>query len=68
MAEILKVLELAHQHRVAQVQVGRSWVEPRLHTQRPSRFTAFFQALAKVGHADNLRRALLKQVHLFVYG
>jgi len=66
-AQLLKVPQLAHQHGVAQVQIGRRRVEPRLHPQRPSGFAAFFQALPQVGHADNLRRALLKQIQLLIY-
>ena len=68
MAELLKVAQLAHQHGVAQVQVGRGGVEAGLDAQRASGFAALFQALAQIAHADDLRRALLEQVHLFVYG
>ena len=66
MSQLLKVPQLAHQHGVAQVQIRRSRIESRLHPQRPSGFAALFQALAQVAHADNLRRALLEQVHLFI--
>src|SRR5208282_5477056 len=66
MPELLKVPQLAHQYRVPQVQVGRSWVKSGLYAQRPSRLAAFFQALPQVAHADNLRRALLEQIHLLV--
>ena len=68
MAELLKVAQLAHQHGVAQVQVGRGGVEAGFHAQRAAGFAAVFQALAQVADADDLRRALLEQVHLFVYG
>ena len=67
MPQLLKVPQLAHQHGVAEVQIGRGGIESRLHAQRPSGFAALFQALAQVAHANNLRRALLQQIHLFVY-
>ena len=60
--------QLAHQHGVAEVQVGRGGVEAGLDAQRATGFAALFKALAKVADADDLRRALLEQVHLFVYG
>ena len=68
MAELLKVAQLAHQHGVAQVQVGRGGVKAGLYAQRPAGFAALFQALAQIGDADDLRRAFLEQIHLFVYG
>jgi hypothetical protein len=68
MAELLKMAQLAHQHGVAEVQVGRGGVKAGFDAQRASGFAALFEALAQVGDADNLRRALLEQVHLFVYG
>ncbi len=66
-AELLKVAQLAHEHGVAQVQVGRGRIESGLHAQGAAGFAAVFKALAQVAHADDLRRAFLKQVHLFVY-
>jgi hypothetical protein len=59
--------QLAHQHSVSQVQIGRSGVKAGFYAQRPSGFAAVFEALAQVAYADNLFRALLEQVHLFVY-
>ncbi len=67
MAQLLKMAQLPHQHGVAQVQVGRSGVEAGLHAQRLAGLAAFFKALAQVAYPDNLRGALLEQVHLFVY-
>ena len=58
--ELLKMPQLAHQHGVAQVQVGRRGVKARLHAQRPPAFAALFKALAQIGYADDLRRALLQ--------
>jgi hypothetical protein len=64
--QLLKVPQLAQQHRVPQVKVGRRRVKARFHPQRPSGFAAVFKALAQIGHADNLRRAFLQQIHLFI--
>jgi hypothetical protein len=55
-------------HGVAEVQIGRGGVEAGLYSQRQPGFAALFEALAQVARADDLRRALLEQVHLFVYG
>ena len=68
MAEILEVLELAHEHGVAEVQVGRGGVESGLHAEGTAGFARFFEALAQIGDADDLRRALLEVVQLFVDG
>ena len=67
-AELLKVAQLAHQHGVAQVQVGRRGIEAGFHAQRAAGFAALFKALAQVGDADDLRRAFLQQIQLFVDG
>jgi hypothetical protein len=67
MAELLEVAQLAHQHGVAQVQVGRGGVEAGLYSQGSSGFATIFKALSQVGDADDLGGALLEQVHLFVY-
>jgi hypothetical protein len=68
MAELLKMAQLAHEHGVAQVQVGRGGVKAGLDAQGASGFASLFEALAQVADADDLCRALLKQIHLFVYG
>ena len=68
MAQLLKVAELAHEHGVAEVQVGRRGIEAGFNSQRQSGFAAILEALSQVGDADDLRRAFLEQVHLFVYG
>ena len=60
MAELLKVAQLAHQHGVAEVQVGRGGVEAGLYAQRAAGFAAVFKALAQVADADDLRRAFLR--------
>ena len=40
--QLLKVPQLAHQYCMAQVQVRRRRVEPRLHAQRPAGLAALF--------------------------
>ena len=65
-AQVLEVLELAHQHGVAQVQVGRGRVETGLHAQGAAGLTRLLEALAQIGDADDLRRAFLQVVQLFV--
>ncbi len=47
MAEVLKVLELAHEHSVAEVEVGRGGVEAGLDAQRDASATGFFEARAE---------------------
>ena len=51
---------------MAEVQVGRGGIESGFHAQGAAGLAALFKALAQIGHADNLRRALLEQVHLFI--
>jgi hypothetical protein len=53
---------------MTEVQVGSGGVEADFNPQRPAGFAAFFKALSQVARADDLRRAFLEQVHLFVYG
>jgi len=67
-AELLEVAELAHEHRVAQVEIGRGGVEAGFDAEGAAGLAAFFEALAEVGDADDFRGAFLEQVHLFVYG
>jgi len=67
-AQILKVLHLAEEHGVAQVQIGRRGVESGLHAQRPPGL----QPLAEVLFADDFGHTfgevgdLLIDVHLFL--
>ena len=68
MAKLLEVAQLAHEHGVAQVQVGRGGVESGFDAEGAAGFAAVFEALAQVGDADDFGGALLKEVHLFVYG
>ena len=66
MAQILKVLQLAHQDRMAKMQIGSSGVEARLHAQRFTRLPGRLQALAQVSNPDNLSRPLLQVSKLFL--
>jgi hypothetical protein len=52
---------------MAEVQVGRCGVKAGFDAQRARGFAALFEAFVKVADADDLRRAFLKQIHLFVY-
>ena len=66
-AEVLKVLQLAHEHRVAEVQVGRGRVEAGFDAQWLAGEARGFEAFAQVGEADDLGRAFLEQVELVFY-
>ena len=66
MAQILKVLHLAQQHGVAQVQVGRGGVEAGLDAQRRAGLCGLDQALAQILFADDFRHAFLEICELFV--
>ncbi len=65
-AEILKVLELAQNHSVPQMQIGSSWIHAKLHAQRLAGATRLLQLGAQVGFADNFRRTFLEIGKLFV--
>ena len=59
--KILEMLHLAEQDRVAQVQVGRGWIEAGLNTQRPTERKSFAQILL----ANQFGQALLQVCKLF---
>ena len=65
-AEILEVFQLAHQHGVTEVQIGRGGIEPGFDAERNAGLARFFQPLAEIGDADDFGRALLQQVQLLV--
>ncbi len=65
--KILEVLELAHQHGMAQVQVRCCRVKARLDAQRRAGTPRLLQPLAQVRDTNNLGCALLQQVELFLY-
>ena len=67
MAEILKVLELAHQHGVAEVQIGRGGIKAGLYAQRLAGLPGSLQALLQVGDPDDFSRTLLQVIELLIY-
>src|SRR5437764_8107807 len=64
--EILKVLQLAEQHGMAKMQVGRSGIKAGINAQRLAGGARLFQTLAQLGFADDLDRALLDVLKLLV--
>ena len=59
MAQILKMLHLAQQDGVAQMQIGRGGVEAGLHAQRATGSArGLYQALAQILFANDLGKAL----------
>ena len=66
MPQILKVLHLAQQHGVAQVQIGRRRIEAGLHAQRTAGLLGLDQALAQVFFADQVGQPFLEVRQLFV--
>ena len=68
MAAEIKVPQLTQQHSMAQVQVGRSGIEPGFDAQRAARFARLFQAVLQVFFPDDLGEALLQIRELFSNG
>jgi hypothetical protein len=66
MPKLLEVAQLAHEHGMAQVQVGRCGVKSGLDTQRTRGFARVFKPLTEVGDADDLCRAFLEQIELLI--
>src|SRR5258708_29521479 len=64
-SEILKMLQLAQQHRVPQMQIGRGRIKARLHSEWLARSDRAFELRAQLGFLDDLRRALLDVCQLF---
>jgi predicted DNA-binding protein (MmcQ/YjbR family) len=62
------VLELAHEHGVAEVQIGSGGIESRFDAQGLAGFEGGLKALAQIGDADDFGCAFLEQVKLFVDG
>jgi len=57
-SQILKVLELAQQHGMSQMQIGRGRVEARLHSQRTAFAGTQDDALAKILLANQFGKTL----------
>ena len=64
MAQILKMLHLADQHRVPEMQVGRRRIEPHLHGQG----TAGLQTLPQVVQPDDIDAPLREAANLLING
>ena len=67
-AEVLEVLHLADEHRVAKVEVRRGGVEADLDDKRPSRRRGTLQFQLEVAGADNVHTALGQIRELLVDG
>ena len=65
-AEVLKVFELAQEHRVAEMQVGRGGIKSGLDPKWLARGASFLQLGAEFALANNFRRAFLDVSQLFV--
>jgi hypothetical protein len=68
MPQILEMLELAQQHRVTQMQIGRGRVEPCFDAERAAFAGAPYDALAKVSLANQFGKALADIGKLLVNG
>ena len=67
-AQVLKVLHLAQQHGVAQVQIGRGGIEAGLHAQRTAGLGGFGEARFQILFADDFREAFFQIRQLFGNG
>ena len=65
MAQILKVLHLAHQHGVAEMNVRRRRIETGLHTKWFAGLLCSFEFLDELFLADDLDRAFADVLELF---
>ena len=68
MAEVLKVLELAQEHGVAEMKIGRGRIESGFDAQRLAGRERLLQLGAQLGLLHNFRGALLDVGELFVNG
>src|SRR5947209_4264003 len=66
--QILEVLHLSQQHRMAQMQVGRRRIEARLHAKRPSVAPALLQAFTQIFFADQFREPFFDVGELLIDG
>jgi hypothetical protein len=64
-AEVLKVLELAHEHGVPEMEVRRGGVKASLDAERTAGGAGLLKALAEVRDADDFSGAFLQEVELF---
>ena len=68
MTHVLEVLELADEHGVAEMEVGRGGIEAGLDPHRLAGRQGLFDALAQVALADDLGGAFAQIGDLFVNG
>ena len=61
MAELLEVAQFAHQHRVAEVEIGRCGIEAGLDAERHTGLARGFETRAEVVDRDNFSGALGKE-------
>ena len=66
MAEVLKVLKLAQKNGVAEMEIGRGRIEPRLDAKRLARRQRLLQLGAKLGLLHDFRGTLFDVSELFV--
>jgi hypothetical protein len=65
---LLEVAQLAHEHSVAEMEIGGGGVESGFDAEGAPGFERIFEALAKVADADDFGGAFLEQVELLVNG
>ena len=66
MPEILEVLHLPQQHRVAEVQIGRGRIEPHLDGQRLASPAESFELGLQFGGTDDVHAAFGQVGELFI--
>ncbi len=66
MAHVLKMFQLADEDGMTQMQIGGSGIEAGLHAHGLAGSARFFQALAQVALANDLRRTFTQVGELFV--
>jgi hypothetical protein len=67
-AHVLKVLELAHEHGVSEMQVGGGGIETGFHPHGLARGERLLDAVAQVALANDFSGALAQVVQLLVDG
>lgn len=68
MAQVLKMLQLPQQNRVAEMEIGCGRVKARFHAQRAAGFRSLHEALAQIFLTDDFGGALGDVLQLFVEG
>jgi hypothetical protein len=68
MAKLLEVAQLAHEHGVAEVEIGSGGVESGFDAEGAAGFERIIEALAEIANADDFGGAFLEQVELLAHG